>query len=345
MKVGINSLSLSLGHTSRGIGVYTRNLIAALMEEGVEVEEFATLKELGRVDVVHYPFFDLSRPTLLIPKGTPTVVTIHDVTPLVFPQHYPLGIKGKVALLRQKISLRKAAAVITDSLNSKQDIEKYLGVADERIFPIHLAASDKYKLIKDQRALDLVKKKYDLPEKFVIYIGDVNWNKNLLGVGQGAMAANIDLVLVGKSFENRANLSHPEMNSFKDFLEQFGDNPRVHILGFVADEDLVGVLNLSSVLLLPSFYEGFGLSILEAQACGVPVVTSPVSSIPEVAGDGALYVDPYDSQQIAQSINRIIKDATLADKLVAAGLKNSQKFSWRLSAKRTIEVYQNVASR
>lgn len=340
IKVAFDTSPLGTGHSSRGIGAYTRSLLEALRKER-EVE----IVGIQNADLIHYPFFDLFQHTLAFKKKIPTVVTIHDVIPLVFPDHYPAGIKGGFATRLQKLALKNVSAVITDSDASKKEIMKYLGVPAGKIYPVPLAPATHFKKISDRQKLEAVRKKYNLPEEFALYMGNVNWNKNLLNLTEAAIGAGIDLVLAGKSFEERDSLNHPEQRSFKNFLDRYLDNPKVHILGFVEAEELVAITNLARVVLLPSFAEGFGLPILEAQICGTPVVTSNTSSMPEAAGNGALLVDPHSVESISQAIVKIEEDKNLRENLIKEGLENVKRFSWDKCAKETVSVYSQVLER
>ena len=344
MKVAINSSPLKSGHANRGIGVYTQNLLLALKKHPeIELLEFARLDEVKQADVVHYPFFDLFQHTLPLNKKFPTIVTIHDVTPLVFPKAYPPGIKGGINLSLQKFALQNVKAIITDSQASKNDIQIHLGINPDKIVPIYLAASSEFRIINDKKSLENTKKKFNLPEKFAVYNGNVNWNKNINNLTKACLNANLDLVIIGKSFLEKDNLNHAEKRAFKQFLANFENNPRVHRLGFVETRDLANILNMASCLLMPSFYEGFGLPILEAQACGTPVIISRISSMPEVAGDAAMYVEPQEEAQIMMAIAQLLQDEKLYKDLVQKGLENVKKFSWQKCADQTINVYSQVA--
>jgi glycosyltransferase involved in cell wall biosynthesis len=341
IKVGFCSSPLQSGHAGRGIGVYTQNLLEGLKKDArVEITEFSDPKDLKDVDLIHYPFFDLFSHTLKV-NSVPTVVTIHDVIPLLFPSDYPTGFKGKLNLFRQKRELRKVLAVITDSECSKKDIHKMLGVPLQKIFVTTLAPASDYKKIVDQKLLTLVKQKYQLPDRFVLYTGNVNYNKNIVRQTQAALDAGVDIVLVGKSFEQKSNLDHPELRSFKEFLQKFGTNPKVHILGFVSTEDLVAIYNLAEVFLFATLYEGFGLPVLEAQACGTPVISSNTSSLPEIAHRTTLEVEPTDVGNITQSIHAIMTDGQLRQRLITQGLVNAQRFNWQKTVDATIQVYHN----
>lgn len=346
MKVAINSLPIESGHQTRGVGYYTKNLIERLKKRpDIEIQEFSDIAEVKKADVVHYPFFDFFQRTLSLNKKFPTVVTIHDVTPLVFPDHYPPGIKGSLNNFHQRISLKNVKAIITDSNFSKIDIEKVLKINPIKVFSVPLAVSDKCFLIKNQSKLNKIKEKYQLPEGFTLFIGSVNWNKNILNLTKASLDAEMDIVLIGKDFTNKENLHHPEKKSYKEFLERYEDNLKVRRLGFVTDAEKNSLITLANVLLLPSFYEGFGLPILEAQKCGTPVVTANISSMPEVAGEGALLVDPYNVEEIKEAIIKIRDDKKIKDNLIKKGFENVKKFSWEKTIEQTIEVYRYASSR
>lgn len=343
MKIGIDVSNLHKFSKGRGIGYYSQYLIDSLRKyTDLELQVIEDPSDKPEVDIIHYPYFDFFRTTLPLNKKVPTVVTIHDVIPLIFPNHYPPGIKGRLKHLVQRYALKNIDAVITDSNSSKQDINKYLNMPINKIFTVYLSAAEHFRIIKDSKTLIKVKEKYKLPEQFVLYVGSVNWNKNLNNLVKASINAGVDLVMVGKDFANKENLNHPERKEFRRFIENFVDNPKIHVIGFVEDEDLVSIYNLASITLLVSFYEGFGLSILESQACGTPVITSHVSSMPEVAGKGALLIDPENVEEINKAIISIFEDNKLSKDLVNKGLRNSGKYSWKNVAIETSRVYKNL---
>lgn len=341
IRVGLDVMALNSGHKTRGIGFYTKNLLAELkMRPEIEVVELRSGSE--NVDLVHYPYFDLFFRTLPLAKPKPVVVTVHDVTPLVFPKAYPPGLKGKFKFHLQKQSLQGVKAIITDSEASKKDIVKFLSYPANRIKPIYLAAGDNFKAIKDKARLEKTRQKYNLPNVFALYTGNVNFNKNLTRMARACQLVGIELVLVGSGFNDDRPSSHRELVSYREFLEQFGDDQSIRRLGFVNDEELVDLVNLATLSLYPTLYEGFGMPILEAQQCGTPVITSNVSSMPEVAGDGAILVNPEDIEEIAQAIKKVIEDRKFCQKLVEKGYENAQRFSWAKTVDQTIEVYQRA---
>jgi glycosyltransferase involved in cell wall biosynthesis len=345
MKVGL--IIPDSGHMTRGIGAYVTNLLAHLKKnQDVIVEEIGSFNEVSEeMDLVHAPFFDLFFRTLPIIKKRPTIVTIHDVIPLIFPKHYPPGIKGQLRLQVQKYALQTVAAVITDSESSKKDIAKYLGVPPSKIYVTYLASGEDFRVIKDQQLLNDVKKRYRLPDCFALFTGSTNWNKNISTIAQASLASDIDIVFIGKSFEQRQNLNHPEMKPFKDFLAKYEFHPSIHILGFVPTKDLVPIVNLASIVLLPSRYEGFGLPILEAQACGVPVLAGKNSSMIEVGDDSTYLVDPVNAHETTEAINKIMTHQGTRKMLIKLGFKNTKRFTWEKTAKETVEIYQKCLVR
>lgn len=343
MKVAFDISPLSTAHNTRGIGLYTKNLLSYLYKtKQVEIVEFTNESTLKDIDAIHHPYFDLFKHSLPKVFNFPTIVTIHDVTPLIFPKHYPPGIKGQVSLFLQKLSLKKVSLVQTDSESSKADINRYLGVGLDKIRVTYLAAGEEYRKVSNKDVLAKIAKRYFLPKKFAVFIGNVNWNKNIVGLTEACINADLDLVLIGSSFLQKDNLEHSELRSLVEFQKRFTDNPRVHILGFVPTDDLVAIINQAEVLLYPSYYEGFGIPILEAQACGVPVITSNISSMPEVAGDSALLVDPYNVDEISTAIKKIISGELLKKQLIKKGYENANRFCWEKTADGTVKIYYEL---
>ena len=344
IKVAIDT-SPSLGASKfRGIGRYSVGLINALKKtKKLEVLEISNKDLKPKADIIHYPYFDFYFLTLPLYKKAKTVVTIHDCTPLVFPKNYPSGLKGKIRFFIQRYSLKNVSAILTDSKSSKKDIIKYLKVPEDRIKVVYLAADQLFRKIdQPSKPLTAIIQKYNLQSKFLLYVGDVNYNKNLprlLEAFSKFNGQNCQLVLVGKSFENK-NL--PEIILIHNLIEKLKIKGKVKVLGFVPDEDLVGLYNLASLYCMPSLYEGFAIQILEAMACGCPVLTSNVSSIPEVAGEAAVLVDPRSIDQIVQGMEGLTLDQDLRCKVIKLGLAQVEKFSWDKTAQETIEVYEKI---
>lgn len=346
MKVAFDVSPLKSAHQFRGVGSYTKNLLDALVKLKIPNFSLELIKD-GKIpsdsDVVHYPYFDLFFLTLPFLKNKPTVVTIHDVIPLIFPKNFPAGLRGKMKFLLQKKSLVSCSAVITDSEVSKIDVVRYLDFPKEKIFVVHLAPGGEFKRLKLSKS-DGIRKKYQLPDKFVLYVGDINWNKNIPGLVKACESIKTSLVIVGKQArENINNSSHPENQDLVWLQDYCKLHTSVILTGFVFGEELATIYNLATVYCQPSFYEGFGLPVLEAMACGCPVVTARAGSLSEISGEAALQVDPHDINSIANAVKRVISDKTLREKLMKKGLTWVKKFSWQKTALATYRVYDQIS--
>ncbi len=341
MKVAIDVSPLKIGHNVRGIGSYTRNLVNEFKTgkwEGINCEFFENPASPPPVDVIHYPYFDLFFHTLPIKKTASRVVTIHDVIPLVFPDHFPAGIKGYVNLFFQKRALKNTDAVICDSKTSRQDIIDKLSYPENKIHVVYLAPSDKFHPINDPAVLSVVTKKYNLPKEFVLYVGDVNWNKNLSNLLEAVKIAKVNLVMVGQAIVDQ---SISQTRRINDLIKKLGIRKKITKTGFVTDEELAVIYNLAKMTLLPSFYEGFGLPTLESMACGTLVVSSKVASIPEIAGSAAIYCNPSDPKDIARKVSYALGlDTKSTERLQNKSIKQAAKFNWSKTSQETIKVYK-----
>ena len=247
----------------------------------------------------------------------------------------------------QKYALRKANAIITDSNSSKRDILKYIGVSGDNVKVVYLAAGENFRRLKsNQSETELIQKKYNLPEKFVLYVGDVTWNKNLPRLIDAVKQINIPLVMVGKSLVSEDfDKNNPWNADLLKMQEKSNKDDNIIRLGFIDEMELVQVYNLATVFIMPSLYEGFGLPILEAMACGCPVITTKEGSLEEVAGDAAFYVDGYDVESISSGIKKVFSDEALQKELSIKGLIIAEKFSWKNTALETAKVYKEVLSK
>jgi len=346
MRVAVDVSGLKTGHQFRGVGIYTRRLTEALKKNsfaGFSLVEFEGNNIPSESDLVHHPFFDFFFLSLPLLKAKPTIVTIHDCTPLVFPENYPPGLKGSLKYQIQKFSLKGVKRVITDSQNSKKDIVHFLNYPEDRIDVVPLAAGNELKKITDFKTLEAIKRKYLLPGKFVLYVGDVNYNKNLPGLVKACRKIGISLAVVGKqAVSENFDRGNIENKPLIDFLKLVDESKDVFRLGFVKEEELAGLYSLAACYCQPSFYEGFGMQILEAMGCGCPVVASETSSFPEVAGKAATLVNPDSIENIAEGIKKTIEDQEFRDKIIKAGFTQVKKFSWQKTARETIKVYEKV---
>ncbi len=346
MKIAVDVSPLQNDNKVRGVGFYLENLKNALVKYFPENEYifFETGQKLPNdLDLVHFPYFEPFFLALPIYRRYKTVVTVHDLTPIVFPSLFPRGVKGELMWQMQKLSLKKANAIITDSESSKKDIVKHVGVPAERISVVYLAAGEEFKILDNRSSVLGLRSKYNLPDRFLLYVGDVTPNKNLPRLLDAVTKLEIPIVMVGKSLVSKDYDTNNPWN--KDLIrvnELAKGDKNIIRLGFVSNEDLVGIYNLATVFTMPSLYEGFGLPILEAMSCRCPVVTSKEGSLEEVAGTGAYFVDAYNVESIKRGIEKVFNDENLQRELSRKGLENAKRFSWKKTAENTLSVYRQV---
>lgn len=346
MKVALDISRMHPLSRNRGIGVYAKNLFDSLKKyTDIDVKLIEEKTDYSKFDLIHYPFFDLFKHTLPLGLKKPTVVTIHDLIPIQFPKHYPAGIKGKINLQLQKMSLKNVKSIVAVSKTVKEDIIKSLRVPAGKISVVYSAPSEKFHRVQEKSELERVKNKFGLSDEFTLYVGNVNWNKNILNMTEAVLKANKNLIIIGSAFLDKTNLSHPEKRSLKLWLEKYGDDKRIKILGFVETEDVVVIMNLAKCLIFTSFYEGFGLPILEAQSCNLPVITSKISATAEIAGKGAILVDPENPEEISDSLEKLFGDERFKKELIDEGRENLKRFSWKETALETVKVYEAALSR
>ncbi|MFH1602273.1 MAG: glycosyltransferase family 1 protein [Candidatus Shapirobacteria bacterium] len=350
MRIAFDISPLESGHKIRGIGFYTRNLAHELKKlikktdwSFNEVNSHIGSKRSSLYDLIHYPYFDLFFLSLPLFKSTKLVVTIHDVIPLLYPKYYPPGAKGRIRFQIQKFLLKRIDAVVTDTKASKKDIVKYLGYPKEKIYPIYLGTDKKFQKIPNLKRYNQLRRKYNLPSKFVLYVGDVNYNKNLVRLARACKTIDTTLAIVGKqAVIEEFDKKHPEMKMWTEFLHKYKSDPDIKRLGFVKDEELVGLYNCASIYCQPSLHEGFGLPVLEAMSCGCPVVCAKTPALEEIAGDAALYANPYSSRNIASKLSLVLEESKTKNTLIAKGYSNIKRFSWEKCARETLDVYRKV---
>lgn len=347
MNIAIDTTPLVSGHAARGVGVYTKNLIEALQKyEGKHSYSFFTRAQQvpKDADIVHYPYFDPFFLTLPLQKREPTVVTVHDLIPLVFPDKFPSGLRGMIKWQMQKAALRKADRVITVSECSKNDVQRLVGINEGKVDVVYSAATDGYQHITNANVLRNLKKKYRLPDNYFLYVGDVNWNKNIPGMIRAfaevlKKSDTYHLVLVGRAFLDG---TLKETRVIRSVIQELQIADHIICTGYASDEDVAGLYSMADCSLEPSHYEGFGLPVLESMASGCPVLVADNSSLNEIAGPSVrIHADSIES--IASGMNKIISISSEArKKLVADGITWSNQFSWKKTAKETVAVYEKV---
>lgn len=352
MKVAIDTGPLKSGDNTRGIGVYTRELVGALKKiqktgsdkfDLYPVDYFDHQPSfIGHYDVVHFTRFNPFRISVPFRKATKTkfVLTIYDLIPLIYPKHYPPGVRGWLNWQINKFLIkRNIDAVITISETSKKDICRFIGINPNKIYVTYLAPRPIFKPAINHQSLTITQKKFDLPSSFALYVGDINYNKNIPILVEACRQAEIPLVICGKQSANidKLDLTHPELIHLKGV-----DLSGVLRLGFVPDEDLAKIYNLATIYVQPSLAEGFGLPVLEAMAAGTPIVASKTQAIIEIAGESVVYADPDNPGDFADKIKLIIDGDKLRDNLTKKGLENVKEYSWEKTAAETLRIYKIV---
>jgi glycosyltransferase involved in cell wall biosynthesis len=287
------------------------------------------------VTLFHAPHYVL--PPLVTCRS---VVTIHDCIHLMFPQYLPNQLALAYARTSIRLAAKRSTRVLTVSESSKRDIQRFVDIPADKIDVIHNAYDERFGIEPRSEDVVRVRERYQLGGEFVLYAGNVKPHKNV-----ERLIDAFDLV-------RKRGLDHLKLIIIGDEISKYAALRRavhahqlhkyVRFLGYMPEETLAVMYRLAGVFVFPSLYEGFGLPPLEAMASGTPVVTSNVSSLPEVAGDAAVLVDPYDPVAIADGIERVLTDETLRRDLRAKGLARAKQFSWEASVRRVREIYGEV---
>lgn len=282
-------------------------------------------------------------PTHYIPRSSPVkrIATVFDLSFLHFPEMFE---KRDLWQLKNwtKFSIENADHIITISNFSKKDIIEQYKMRKDKITVAYPGYDrENFKLGKTNKFLLRIKRKYSVQDPYIIYIGTLQPRKNLLRLFEAlARIENLNLVVAGKSSgEGREGWKYQEI---LDSPARLGIKERVIFTGFVPGEDLPHLLSGALAFIQPSLWEGFGIPVLEAMACGVPVLVSNVSSLPEVVGKAGLTFDPYSVDQIEQAIRTITSDRKLAQKYSKLGLERVKKFSWDKMAKTVLKVFEKL---
>lgn len=370
MNIAINTIVTPI-NTKIGVGVYIDNLIENLLREYPEHQFFGIVS--SSQSSFHYDFenyntiafsakpqpsallalwqpafsrslrsiqsdiYHLPNTSPLFVHGCPTVASIHDLQEFKI-RKYSLLRTVYRRLANYQMS-RRADLILTLSNSSKQDIVQILGVDPSKVRVVYLACSDNYRRLDKQDAKRYIWDKFSVKD-YLITVGDIQPGKNLVRLieayarlrGKGERR---QLVLIGKERKRYSQLHN--------MIRKLNLDDHVKFTGYVSQEDLVYFYNAAHLCIFPSLYEGFGLPILEAMACGVPVAASNISSIPEVAGEAAALFDPYQVEDMVAKIEQIINAPSTLDRMVELGKHQVGGFSWQRTAIETMEAYEYVA--
>ena len=371
MSVGRIAFDVTAARTNRmGTGTYTRQLVDSLRpflgERLLPIEFGLARPQLHRktsrdrlATLTHDTWWTqvgtlkaavarkaslLHMPAMLAPvrSSLPVVVTIHDLAIVRYPQKFRPWHRTFTRYLLPRL-VRSVSAIVSDSQATKNDLIELLGVAPERVtvIPCGIGASFTPALDGDSH-LQSVQARYALPSRFAITVGAIEPRKNL-----PRLLRAIDMLSTSRPELRDLTLIHvgPAGWLTEDVTRTLGElrlHDKVRFLGYVPDDDLAALYQLARVSVYASLFEGFGLPVLEAMASGCPVVTSNTSSMPEVAGDAAILVDPTSEDSIADGLARVWTDDCLRADLIARGYRRAATFTWEAAARQTLQVYERV---
>lgn len=305
-------------------------------------------KMIGGVDLFFMPNIIFGG----VSKKTKLLVTIHDLSFERYPENFSLKRRLWHIFINPKKLCARADSIITVSESTKNDLVDLYKIAPQKIRVISSGVAEKFTVLnRNDEKLIKVKEKYKLPYKFILYLGTIEPRKNIIGIlrsyqqlqRDGAADANqkellnYKLVIAGsKGWLSRKIFSEVEKSEFRD---------NIKVINFVEDADKEFVYNLASLFIYPSFFEGFGFPVLEAMRCGVPVITSNVSSLPEIVGSGAIMVDPDKPGEIAEAIKDLLTNKKIREDLVKKGFERAEFFSWQKTAKEFLKSTQELVKK
>jgi len=279
-------------------------------------------KMLGGIDIFFMPnlkFFSLNSNVKLI-------VTMHDLSFASYPFFFNFKSRLFLKLLNPKKVCQKSKTIISVSENTKKDLINIYKINEEKIKVIYSGLSDNYQPIQDVSKINTVKQKYNLPEKFILYLGNVEKRKNIHSIISAFNKLDnqdYKLIIAGKG-------------------KMYNQEEKIRFIGYVDANDKPVLYTLAKLFIYPSFYEGFGFPPLEAMACGTPVICSHASSLPEVIGQAAITIDPYNINEIKRAIELLISDEDLYQEMKSIGFNQAKIYNWQNSAKQLLNAFQNI---
>lgn len=348
-----------------GIGTYLRGLVSGLSDlkaprdefrlfgpEGTEppifpvssfdakiyslTEQFQYPARLSQCELWHSPHYNIP----LINGKTRLVVTIHDLIHWIFRSSFFTPLQALYAGFMLRHAVDRADRIITVSHKTKEDLMTYFQAPADKISVIYEGVSDRFRTEKDPQKADAIRQKYGLPESFFLYVGLLKPHKNVHGLlhafrtAKKREALGAGLVIVGKKDRRYA----PE---FKE-LAELKTGGGVHYIPYAEGDDLAALYHAALALVHPSLYEGFGLTLLEAMACGLPVIASRAASLPEIAGEAAYWMEPGEEESMIGAMKKVESEPVLRKDLILKGHARVQQFSWKQTAAETMAVYQEV---
>jgi glycosyltransferase involved in cell wall biosynthesis len=292
-------------------------------------------------EMVRYPPDLLFVPAHVLPVVHPrrSVVTVHDLGYLYYPEAHRL-LDRLYLDLSTRYNARAATHLIADSSATQHDLIERYGIEPDKITVVYPGYDQTiFQPVRDEGVIEAVKTRYGIAGDYILFVGTLQPRKNLIRLIEAFSnlqppTSNLQLVIAGKK-----GWLYQEI--FRQ-VEDLGLEKEVVFTGYVPEGDLPALLSGARLFVFPSLYEGFGLPVLEAMACGTPVVCSDASSLPEVAGDAAVLVDPLDVEGLAAAMERVLDDKELRANLIDRGFEQARKFSWERCARETLDVLENV---
>jgi glycosyltransferase involved in cell wall biosynthesis len=287
---------------------------------------------VGGTDIFYLPHFNFAS----FSRNSKKIITVHDLSFLHYPEFFSFRKNFWHRALNLKKNLKSFDIIVAVSEHTKRDLIDLLNIPAEKIRVVYPGVSDKLMSEIEDSSLDMVRKKYNLNSDFILYLGTIEPRKNIIGLIEAYNLARqsgleADLVLAGswgwktKSIKEKWQSSHYKNN--------------IKFLSYVEEAEKPALYKLARLFVYPSFYEGFGFPPLEALYFSLPVISSNVSSLPEVLGDSALLINPNNSSEIAEAIKILWTDETYRQKLIAKGLERIRKFDWALSSEQYLKIF------
>ncbi|EDK35716.1 glycosyltransferase family 4 protein [Clostridium kluyveri] len=290
----------------------------------------------NKIDLYHVPQNGVGLP---INKNCRFIITLHDVIPYRMPETVSNRYLKIFSEYIPKI-VPLCDGIITVSNFSKKDIVKSFNYPENKIYVTHLASEDIYKPMDKRISRYVARKYYSITEDYILYVGGFSPRKNILGLIDSfsklitSYKKPLFLVIAGKKGESYA--------IYKERTEKLNISDKVLFPGFISIEHLPYIYNAAELFVYPSFYEGFGLPPIEAMACGIPVITSNTTSLPEVVGKGALLINPLNKTNLCEAMLEVLSDNNLKNKLISYGIKRSSELNWKKTIKNTINIYNKI---
>lgn len=371
MKIAIDARSAALHHGT-GIGTYTENLISEMLSlnskdeftlfcsgkvnenfntrnsniffssgrHGSFYEKYYIPNELSKthIDLYHIPQNGIG---FNFDTEFPTIVTIHDLIPYIMPETVGSGYLDRF-LRDMPTIISKSSAILTVSEHSKKDILKFFSsYPEDKIFVTPLAANNNFKPLNKTACKLYVEKIYHIETPYILYIGGFSLRKNALGLIKAFTKVYRDLntpykLLLGGSLKD-------EGMKLSTFVKENNMEDKIIFAGYIEDASLPVLYSGCDAFVYPSFYEGFGLPPLEAMSCKAPVITSNLTSIPEVTKDDAILINPYKLEELEKALVTLLNDEELKIKLSEKGYSRSLEFTWKKTAQNTLEVYRQLS--